>query len=345
MAAADLSLAVIVKNEEELLGRLLTHHRNLYDEAVVVDTGSNDQSAQVARDLGARVIAEPWRDDFSAARNRALAACSGRWILILDCDETVAHKDFDAVRMACLACDRQAWVLPQWNYTDQAGAPDFLPLAPGGSALAAGAPGYIPAYSIRLIPNLPGLRYEGVVHETLEPAAEAMALQLGLLEVPVHHQGHLQGSLAAARRRALYGRLLRRKIRGQPDDPRTRRDLAVQLVQEGRKDLAARLLERTVAEAPGGRRFTEPVCCWGACCWSRGIRRARCFNSRPRCGKGRTGAGAGSMRRGSTRGWGIWAGPRSSCARAASSFPAIRSCATWKLKFLPVVSDNNQDSG
>lgn len=252
MAAADLSLAVIVKNEEELLGRLLTHHRSLYDEAVVVDTGSHDQSAQVARDLGARVIAEPWRDDFSAARNRALAACSGRWILILDCDETVAHEDFDAVRMACLACDRQAWVLPQWNYTDQAGAPDFLPLAPGGSALTAGAPGYIPAYSIRLIPNLPGLRYEGVVHETLEPAAEAMGLQLGLLEVPVHHQGHLQGSLAAARRRALYGRLLRRKIRGQPDDPRTRRDLAVQLVQEGRKDLAARLLERTVAEAPGG---------------------------------------------------------------------------------------------
>lgn len=248
----QLSLAVIVKDEEELLGRLLDSHRGLMDEAVVVDTGSSDRSVQVAGSCGARVIVQPWRDDFSEARNRALQECRGRWILVLDCDESIAPEDFDAVRKACLTSDRQAWVLPQWNYTDQIGAPDFLPLPPQDSARPDGARGYVIAHSIRLFPNVPALRYEGVVHETLEPAAVGMGMTLGLLETPIRHFGHLQGPAADARRRALYGRLLRRKIRGSPGDPRTRRDLAVQLVQEGNKDLARRLLGRTVSESPRG---------------------------------------------------------------------------------------------
>ena len=56
-----LTLAIIVKDQADLLERLLRDHRTLYDEAVVVDTGSRDRSPEVARDLGARLISSQWR--------------------------------------------------------------------------------------------------------------------------------------------------------------------------------------------------------------------------------------------------------------------------------------------
>ena len=42
----------------------------------------------------------PWDDDFGAARNAALAACNGRWILVLDADEVLAPGGADAIREA-----------------------------------------------------------------------------------------------------------------------------------------------------------------------------------------------------------------------------------------------------
>ena len=248
----QLSLAVIVKNEAESLAALLDNHRTLYDEAVVVDTGSTDGSADCARALGARVFSHPWTDDFSAARNAALGRCRGRWVLVLDCDEWIEPSDFSAMKRLVRIAGPQAFVLPQWNYTDQSGAPDFLPLDPQSGPRPKGAAGYIPALSIRLFPNLRRLRYQGRIHETLEPVVERWGIPLSLTGIPVHHLGHLQGESGHLRRRELYGRLLRAAIREKPLDPKIRGELAIQLIAEGQPDLAEKLLERTVADAPGG---------------------------------------------------------------------------------------------
>lgn len=246
-----LTLAVIVKNEAQLLARLLAHHRDLVDEMVVVDTGSRDQSVAVARAAGAEVAHFAWCDDFSAARNFSLDMASGDSILCLDCDELISKSDFPEVRNLADAAGRgMAWILPQRNYSTLRSHSDWEPVAHEDLELTQGAPGFIPAYSIRIFPNHDGLRYQGIIHETLEPGARRLGLRQHQADVPVHHHGHLFQDKQENRKR-LYGRLLRRKIQRQPADSRARFELAVQLVEEGRCDLAERLLVRTVVEAPG----------------------------------------------------------------------------------------------
>ena len=58
---------MIVKNEEKDLPRLLSSIRGLADETIIVDTGSNDNTVDIAKSYGAKVYHFPWCNDFSAA--------------------------------------------------------------------------------------------------------------------------------------------------------------------------------------------------------------------------------------------------------------------------------------
>ncbi|MDU7239946.1 glycosyltransferase family 2 protein [Clostridium sp.] len=84
-----ISLAMIVKNEAEVLEDCLGSVKNLVDEIIVVDTGSQDGTIEVARKMGAKVYEFRWCNDFSMARNFAAGKCIGDWILVLDADEVV----------------------------------------------------------------------------------------------------------------------------------------------------------------------------------------------------------------------------------------------------------------
>jgi glycosyltransferase involved in cell wall biosynthesis len=74
-----LTVSLIVRNEEQTLGRCLDSVQGLGDEIVVVDTGAMDGTRQVAARRGARVFDFPWCDDFAAARNETLRHATGRW--------------------------------------------------------------------------------------------------------------------------------------------------------------------------------------------------------------------------------------------------------------------------
>lgn len=84
-----LSVAMIVRDEEASLGAVLSDAGGFCDELVVVDTGSQDGTRDVALAAGAKVLDFPWIDDFSAARNASFEACSGDWIMWLDADDRV----------------------------------------------------------------------------------------------------------------------------------------------------------------------------------------------------------------------------------------------------------------
>lgn len=83
-----LSVCLIVKNEEEMLGACLESVADLADEIVVYDTGSTDRTVEIAREAGAKVIEGYWDDNFARARNAALEQASGEWVLSIDADET-----------------------------------------------------------------------------------------------------------------------------------------------------------------------------------------------------------------------------------------------------------------
>lgn len=82
-----LSATLIVRDEAPRLRRCLDSIRPFVDEIVVVDTGSVDETPDIAAACGARVLHSPWREDFSYHRNEALDAARGRWAFVIDGDE------------------------------------------------------------------------------------------------------------------------------------------------------------------------------------------------------------------------------------------------------------------
>lgn len=92
-----LSVAIIAKNEEKNIERCLSALQNLNNridyEIVVVDTGSNDNTINIAKRFTDKVYEHPWTGDFSEMRNISISYCTGKWIMILDADEVIESVD------------------------------------------------------------------------------------------------------------------------------------------------------------------------------------------------------------------------------------------------------------
>lgn len=96
----DLSLCMIVKNEEASLPQTLNSVKAIVDEMIVLDTGSTDRTVEVATQLGAEVHHFPWCNDFAVARNEALKYVRGNWVIVLDADEVLTPEIVPQIKEA-----------------------------------------------------------------------------------------------------------------------------------------------------------------------------------------------------------------------------------------------------
>ncbi len=87
------SLCMIVKNEEEVLGRCLDSVSDLVDEIIIMDTGSDDSTKSVAGRYTVLIFDFPWIDDFAAARNASFAKAGMDYIFWLDADDVLESAD------------------------------------------------------------------------------------------------------------------------------------------------------------------------------------------------------------------------------------------------------------
>ncbi len=66
---------MIVKNEEQYLDNCLKSIKDIADEIVIVDTGSNDRTVEIAKKYTDKIYFHPWKDSFSEARNHCIRIC------------------------------------------------------------------------------------------------------------------------------------------------------------------------------------------------------------------------------------------------------------------------------
>lgn len=90
---AKLSLLMLCKDEADYIARALDSIKDVVDEIIVVDTGSQDNTVAIARDFGATVITHPWDNHFSEARNAGLGHVTGDYVLWMDADEFIYRED------------------------------------------------------------------------------------------------------------------------------------------------------------------------------------------------------------------------------------------------------------
>lgn len=185
-----ISLVVIARDEAPRIGRLLHSVLPWVDEALVLDTGSRDDTVRIARDLGAKVDTLVWPDDFSAARNAALDRAGAHWHLVLDADE---------------------WLIEGGAFLRELGsmAPDFVGAVHLQDQFGEGGTQQAHHWLTRLLPG--NIRYAGRIHE--QPVHQLRACKTPLV---VGHDGYQPAALAAKAGR--NRRLLQADLDEHPND-------------------------------------------------------------------------------------------------------------------------------
>ncbi|WP_454871097.1 glycosyltransferase [Priestia megaterium] len=90
------SLCMIVKNEEAVIGRCLESVNKIVDEINIVDTGSTDRTKEIVAEYTERIFHFTWIEDFAAARNFAFQQATTDYILCLDADDVFLEQDQEA---------------------------------------------------------------------------------------------------------------------------------------------------------------------------------------------------------------------------------------------------------
>ena len=198
------SLTMIVRNEEKNLPACLGSAEGLFDEIVIVDTGSTDRTVKIARSFGARVFDFVWVDDFAAARNAALARATGDYAFWLDADDVLEPPERAKLKAVLDGLGRNgeaAYVVRCACDPDSSG---------GGGATVVD--------HIRLFPAREDVRWTYRVHEQILPALRVAGVPVRWTEVVVRHTGYADRGL---RRRKLQRdeAILRGELDERPDDP------------------------------------------------------------------------------------------------------------------------------
>lgn len=94
----NISICIITKNEVTNLNECLKCASKYPFELVVVDTGSTDDSVEVARKYTDKVFFFEWCNDFSKAKNYAISCATNDFVMVLDTDEFITYADFDQLK-------------------------------------------------------------------------------------------------------------------------------------------------------------------------------------------------------------------------------------------------------
>ncbi len=177
----SVSLTMIVRDEQGNLPRCLGSVAGLFDEIVVVDTGSTDRTAEIAREFGARVFDFVWVNDFAAARNAALARATGDYAFWLDADDVLDPPQ--RIKLQAL--------LDRLRAGDEAAYVVRCSCDPGPN----GDGGQTVVDHIRLFPVREGVRWTYAVHEQILPALRRANVPVRWTDVNVRHTGYTNPAL------------------------------------------------------------------------------------------------------------------------------------------------------
>lgn len=229
----NLSLCMIVKNEQATLPKCLSSVKDVVDEIVVVDTGSTDRTPKIAIEFGARVYDFQWCNDFSAARNESLKYVRGEWVLVLDADEVLVPEIVPSLKQAI----SQPTYYLALNLVRQEVGADQSP------------------YSLvsRLFRNHPDIRFSRPYHAMIDDSVSLILSQepqwqVGYLpQVAILHYGYQKSAIAQKDKFAKAQAAMEGFLASHPNDPYVCSKLGALYVESALVTQGIELLERGLA--------------------------------------------------------------------------------------------------
>lgn len=229
----SLSVCMIVKNEAESLADCVASLGDLPGELIIIDTGSEDKTVEIARSLGAKVGFFTWIDDFAAARNHAINQATQDWIMVFDADDRLTEAARNQIKQALANSHPDDTFF--FRITSQAGENSKI---------------YESINQLRIIPNHRGLHYQGRLHEDLSQSVMGQGLTLVYTNIELSHTGYAAGKEKTFARGRRNERIVRRILADEPDNRRMQAHLGIALFLQERWDEAETAMTPILEEPP-----------------------------------------------------------------------------------------------
>ncbi len=234
-----LSLCMIVKNESKNLPRCLASVAGLADEIIIADTGSTDDTVQIAQKLGAKIYYYPWNQNFSDARNFAISKATGSWVLLLDADEKLEKADHPKVRELMQDDSIDGAHFTIYNYMG-AEVSDNCTLHNG----------------FRLLRNSGQYCFEGEIHEQITRRDKKEATgKLPITDIKIYHYGYMDNQAAAQQKRLRNIPILKKQLENRPKDPFVLFNLGNEYLAMNSHTAALEVYTRAFAEMDSRRAY------------------------------------------------------------------------------------------
>ncbi|MBI2267563.1 MAG: tetratricopeptide repeat protein [Armatimonadetes bacterium] len=266
-----LSLCMIVRNEERFLSQALDSVKDLVDEMVVVDTGSEDNTVAIAQSYGARVSSHEWKNDFAKARNRAISEATGDWILMLDGDEVLDRRCFSRIRELIQKDVQVGYSFKFVNIMNDNEDPDI-----------------VRHYYIRLFPRSEDIYYKGALHEQVTqriPDPDGTFIEFPVdrivTDVVIYHQGYKPDLYRGRNKSERNIGILMESLEREPDHPFHHFNLGVSYFLDSEHEKALFEFERAETLCHPRHSYLPMVLIYGALChqilghMDRGLEKAR----------------------------------------------------------------------
>jgi tetratricopeptide (TPR) repeat protein len=199
---ARISACLIAKNEQAHLERCLSSVKPYVDEIVLVDTGSTDDTVQIAESFGCKIASFQWVNDFSAARNVSLETATGDWALWMDADEELTESAGALLRGATTQREFGGYFLTIVDLMEEEEAANAARRS-----------------SLRLFQLRPEIRFRGRIHEQISPAIEELGLPIGqLTQALILHHGFKQQVMDSKDKLQRNISMLLEEVRDAPED-------------------------------------------------------------------------------------------------------------------------------
>lgn len=160
-----LSVCMIVKNESQVLERCLKKVKKFADEIVIVDTGSSDNTKEIAKKFTPLVLNYDWNKDFSAARNFAFKNASGKYLMWIDADDVVDDENVKKIIELKKHLTADTYMVKYQIAFDEKNNPTFE------------------YYRERIVRNTKQAKFCGFVHEVITPFG-----QIEYTDIAIKHQ-------------------------------------------------------------------------------------------------------------------------------------------------------------
>ena len=232
---------MIMRDNANVLPRCLKSVKGLVDEIIIVDTGSKDDSISIAEAHGARVLKDPWQDDFARPRNIGIEKASENWVLIMDPDEMLLQKHHSDIKWLTRAKHFDAFWLTTRNYAPVNYRIDYQFTPRDGDPLEK-YPGYVPSTKTRFFKNGLGIRFEGCWHELADWYIRRNKLRQGSSPIPIHHWTHEISQKSDEEKKTFYLKMGEKKVREWPEHGQARWELATAEMGAGQRARACNSL-------------------------------------------------------------------------------------------------------